>query len=343
MGGQSHWWNKGGNAWYLHHFWEHYAFSNDTEYLRKAVHPMLKEICEYWEDHLQPLPDGRLIVPDMRYSPEHGPFDVDGCSYCQELVWDLFTNYLDACDTLGVDKEYRAKVASMRAKLLVPGIGSWGQLLEWMTEMKDFAPRSEREKKENASEGHIDSPENGHRHSSHLLAVYPLRQISYEQTPKLAAAAKVSVIARSKGKGSIGISFVHRTAIFARLYEPELAYGEIHKFYKEATPNFMSRALYDAEPALPGVMAEMLLQSQQKELHILPALPKAWPTGNVKGLRARGGFEVDESWKDGRLGSVTIRSIAGRAAVVRYGDKTIRVDLPPGTMVTLDADLKIEK
>jgi alpha-L-fucosidase 2 len=233
-------------------------------------------------------------------------------------------------------------VASLRAKLLVPGIGSWGQLLEWQTEMKDFAPRSEREAMENAKEGHIDSPQNGHRHSSHLLAVYPLRQISYEKTPELAAAAKVSVIARSRGQGSIGISFIHRTAIFARLYEPELAYGEIHKFFKEATPNFMSFALYDAAPALPGAIAEMLLQSHQKELHLLPALPKAWPTGNVKGLRARGGYQVDETWKDGALSSATIHNIAGHAITVRYAGKTTQVDLPPGATVTLDADLKIK-
>lgn len=106
MGGQSHWWNKGGNAWYCHHFWEHFAFGLDEDYLRKVVYPLLKETCEFWEDHLKPLPDGRLVVPNF-WSPEHGPFRMDGVSYSQELVWDLFTNYLDACDALGADKEYR--------------------------------------------------------------------------------------------------------------------------------------------------------------------------------------------------------------------------------------------
>jgi alpha-L-fucosidase 2 len=338
MGGQSHWWNKGGNAWYCHHFWEHYAFSQDEDYLRKVVYPLLKETCEYWEDHLKPLPDGRLVVPDF-WSPEHGPFHVDGVSYSQELVWDLFTNYLDACDILKIDKPYRAKVAEMRDRLLKPGIGSWGQLLEWMRDMKDAPSLDKREQADEAHEGHIDTPQNSHRHTSHLLGVYPLRQISYEQTPELAAAAKVSLLARGNGGGIHPISFGARAPIFARLYEGDLAYDQIRRHFAVARDN-LHGSEFDAAPALPGIMAEMLLQSHQNDLHLLPALPKAWPSGSVNGLRARGGFVIDESWKQGKLISVTIRSLTERAVDVRYGNEHTRISLHPGESVNLNGDLQ---
>ncbi len=127
-------WDNTANAWYCQHFWEHYAFGGDKEYLRKVAYPVMKEVCQFWEDHLKKLPDGRLVVPNA-WSPEHGPTE-DGVSYSQEIVWDLFNNYVDACDALGIDKEYRAKVAMMRDQLATPGIGSWGQLLEWMEEKR---------------------------------------------------------------------------------------------------------------------------------------------------------------------------------------------------------------
>ena len=114
------------------HFWEHYAFTGDKKYLKQTAWPVMKETCEFWKDHLKTLPDGRLVVPNG-WSPEHGPVE-DGVSYSQEIVWDLFNNNVAAADALGVDKAFRDKIAAMRDKLVTPGIGSWGQLLEWMTE-----------------------------------------------------------------------------------------------------------------------------------------------------------------------------------------------------------------
>src|SRR5260221_918651 len=127
-------WDRTANAWYCQHFWEHYVFTGDTQFLRTTAYPVLRETCEYWEDHLKRLPDGRLVVPNG-WSPEHGP-DEDGVSYNQEIVWDLFNNYVEACDILGIDPSYRDQIAGMRERLVVPGVGSWGQLLEWMVEKK---------------------------------------------------------------------------------------------------------------------------------------------------------------------------------------------------------------
>ena len=111
-GGMGWRWDKTANAWYCLQFWEHYAFSGDKIFLRTTAYPIIKETCEFWEDHLKTLPDGRLVVPDA-WSPEHGPTE-DGVSYSQEILWDLFNNYVEAADTLGVDKNYRDKIAAMR-------------------------------------------------------------------------------------------------------------------------------------------------------------------------------------------------------------------------------------
>jgi alpha-L-fucosidase 2 len=342
MGGMAYWWNKPGNAWYCLHFWEHYAFGRDKEYLAKVAYPVIKETCEYWEDHLKALPDGRLVIPNM-WSPEHGPWQ-DGVSHCQELVWDLFTNYMDASDALGIDKDYRDKIAALRDKLLAPGVGSWGQLLEWMTEQKDVPSTSEFDIAEDKRDGHIDTPENTHRHTSHLVGVYPCRQISFEQTPKLAAAALVSVKARGNGGGLEGWSYAARAPIYARLHQGDLAHDQIQRFLGCAMPNLISEALeFDGTPAMPEAFAEMLVQSQLGYISLLPALPKTWASGSVKGVRARGGFEVDESWADGKLTSATIRCVTGKSPTVRYGDKTAKLELRQGESVTLDGNLAVTK
>ena len=200
MGGLGWKWNKPGNAWYGQHLWEHYAFSGDKAYLKDFAYPILKEICEFWEDQLKVLPDGRLAVP-MGWSPEHGP-DEDGVSYDQEIVWDLFTNYIEAADALSLDRDYRNRVAALREKLVTPKIGKWGQLQEWMTDR--------------------DDPKDTHRHVSHLFAVYPGRQISPSTTPEMAAAAKKSLEAR--GDISTGWSMAWKINFWARLLDGDHAH-----------------------------------------------------------------------------------------------------------------------
>jgi alpha-L-fucosidase 2 len=315
-------WYPPGNAWYCQHLWEHYAFTRDREYLKSLAYPILKEVCQFWEDHLQQLPDGRLVSP-RAWSPEHGPAE-DGVSHDQQLIWDLFTNYIDAADALGIDKDYRVKVAAMRDKLLGPQIGKWGQLQEWMVDR--------------------DDPKDTHRHLSHLFAVFPGRQISPITTPELAAAARKSLDARGEAGEGMAWSAAWKINLWARLLDGDRAHRMIQSEICHALyDNMCSAGPFQLDGAFggPAGICEMLLQSHIGQIHLLPALPRSWPSGSVKGLRARGGFEVDITWKDGRLTTARIHSTGGTNPVVRYGRQTAKLKLDSEQSLVIAADLSV--
>ena len=333
-GGMGWRWDNTANAWYCQHFWEHYVFGQDREFLRTVAYPVMQETCEFWEDHLKALPDGKLVVPNA-WSPEHGP-EEDGVGYSQEIVWDLFNNYVQAADALGVDKEYRDKILALRDRLATPGIGSWGQLLEWMHEQH------------NPKFPELDTPNDHHRHTSHLFAIYPGAQISVTGTPALAAAAKVVLDARGIDPASDvrEWSFAWRLALYARLHDPDNAYNMLRHFFadRNSSPNLFGLhppVQLDGDFGVTAGIAELLLQSQAGEIELLPALPKEWPTGKITGLRARGGYEVAIAWKDGRLAFATVKNVSGNGQCrVRYGGALRELTVAGGKTMELNAELQ---
>jgi len=311
-------WNPPASAWYCQHLWEHYAFTGDRKYLKNFAYPVLKEICEFWEERLLTDSTGVLITPDG-WSPEHGPHEP-GVTYDQEIIWDLFTNYIEASQILNLDPEYRTKVTLLREKLLKPQIGRWGQLMEWRIDRDDSTDT--------------------HRHTSHLFALHPGRQISLTTTPELAAAAKKILIAR--GDQSTGWAMAWRINFWARLADGDHAYrllrnlitivGETGTDYGQGGGVYAN--LFDAHPpfqidgnfgATAGI-AEMLVQSHAGEICLLPALPKAWSEGSVRGLKGRGGFVIDISWKSGKVVNYRIASAKGGKVRVRVNGEVLVVN-----------------
>ncbi len=315
FGGATYHWVPGDAAWLAQNLWDHYSFTQDRAYLETRAYPIIRELCEFWEDFLIEDAQGNLVSPKS-ISPEHGP-KAEGNSYEQQLVYDLFTNFIEASRILDTDVDFRAKVEQLRSRLAGPRIGRWGQLQEWAED--------------------IDDPKEQHRHMSHMIAVYPGRQIAPLTTPELAEAAKVSMNAR--GDESTGWSRAWKICIWARLLDGERAYRILNGMVRsQFTPNLLATHppfQIDGNFGCAAGVCEMLLQSHLGFIHLLPALPEAWPSGRATGLRARNGHSLDIVWAEGKLAEVVIRSDAGGPCRIRSGERVIELTLDAGKPLTL--------
>ncbi len=325
-------WPMGG-AWLCLHLWDRYEFSGDKAQLKK-FYPALKGASEFFLDTLVEEPEQKWLVTNPSLSPENqhplGAAVCAGPAMDMQILRDLFANTIQAAETLGVDEELRKQLAATRARLAPNQIGSAGQLQEWLEDWD------------------MQARDIHHRHVSHLYGLYPGRDITLRGTPELAAAVKKSLEIR--GDKATGWATAWRLCLWTHLGDGDHAF-EILKFL--LSPERTYPNMFDAHPPFQidgnfggaAGIADMLVQSQMQnekfkmqntEIELLPALPKAWPDGSVKGLRARGGFEVDVAWSGGRLVSARIKSLNGSPVTLRCAGVTRELKLKAGASFVWD-------
>lgn len=325
-------WNMGG-AWLSTHLWEHYAFTQDKAFLRNEAYPLLKGAAQFCLEWLVEDKNGKLITSPST-SPENQFLTPDnykgatlyGGTADLAMIRECFDQTIKASKTLDVDADFRTKLEQALAKLYPYQIGAAGNLQEWYHDWKDVDPK--------------------HRHQSHLFGLYPGNHIRPDLTPELAQACRKTL--EIKGDETTGWSKGWRINLWARLWDGNHAYKMYRELLHFVLPDGVKTSyargggtypnLFDAHPPFQidgnfggtAAVAEMLVQSTENEIRLLPALPDAWANGSVSGLRARGGFEVAMTWDGKQPKTITIQSKTGGQTKLISGAKTKAIALKPG-------------
>jgi len=326
-----------GSGWMAHHYWEHYLFSMDEEFLRYTAWPVMKKAALFYTDFLVRDPKTGWLISTPSNSPENGGL-VAGPTMDHEIIKSLFKACIRATELLNTDQSFADTLRQMIPEIAPYKIGRFGQLQEWMED--------------------IDNPDNKHRHVSHLWGVYPGKEINQEENPELLDAAKTSLIAR--GDEGTGWSLAWKINFWARFRDGNHAWKMVSMLLRPQGKS-LSQAkgggssgggsypnLFDAHPPFQidgnfggaAGIAEMLIQSHLDRIDILPALPDGIPEGYIRGIRARGGFELEFEWKMGKLTKLKIISVSGSPLFVRYADKEYRSETSRGEVIKFDGRLK---
>jgi alpha-L-fucosidase 2 len=331
-------WYMGG-AWAATHLWEHYIFTKDESFLKQKAYPLMKGAAEFCLAMLIPDKNGKWITspstsPENRYITPAGykGETIYGGAADLAMIRELFLDLIAAQEVLKIDSEMKLKLQNTLAQLYPYQIGRHGHLQEWYFDWEDIDPK--------------------HRHQSHLFGLYPGSHITVDQTPQLANAAKRTL--EIKGDETTGWSKGWRINLWARLKDGDHAYKMYRELLRYVEPDGVKvnyergggtyPNLFDAHPPFQidgnfggaAAVAEMLVQSSPQEIHLLPALPKSWNSGSVKGLKARGGFEVDLTWSQGRLKQLVIKSVLGGKTSLVYDGKKQVLSLNKGTQKVIN-------
>lgn len=324
-------WVSGG-AWLTTHMWEHFQFTQDIDFLRDRAWPVMKGASEFFVDYLVEDPETGWLISGPGNSPENGGL-VMGPTMDHQIIRTLFKACIEATEILDIEQEYRDTLINMLPRIAPNQIGQYGQLQEWLTD--------------------IDNPNNHHRHVSHLWGVHPGNDITWDQQD-LMEAAKQSLLMR--GDEGTGWSLAWKINFWARFLDGNHAYKLVHMLLSPAEhPDRNIRGgtypnLFDAHPPFQidgnfggtsGII-EMLIQSHNGEIHLLPALPDALSTGSITGVRTRGGFILDFSWEDGQLKGLKLVSTAGGTCILRQGEKSIEFETEAGKQFFFDSSLSME-